>query len=63
MLAFVNTPKNEAPIELREVAEPQATDYEAVVEVHAFSLMRGELALLCHAPGRPGYQARTSRAS
>ena len=50
MLAFVNTPKNEAPIELREVAEPQATDYEAVVEVHAFSLNRGELALLAMRP-------------
>ncbi len=50
MLAFVNTSKNEAPIELREVAEPQATDHEAVVEVCAFSLNRGELALLATRP-------------
>ena len=56
MLAYVNTSKNEAPIELREVAEPQAADHEAVVEVRAFSLNRGELALLASRPEewRPG---------
>src|SRR5579884_2339024 len=56
MLAFVNTPRNETPIELREVAEPQAADHEAIVEVRAFSLNRGELALLSMRPEgwRPG---------
>ena len=46
MFAFVNTPRKGTPIELREVAEPQAADHEAIVEVRAFSLNRGELALL-----------------
>ena len=50
MLAFVNTPKNGTPIELREVAEPQVADHEALVEVRAFSLNRGELALLAVRP-------------
>lgn len=56
MLAFVNTPKNRTPIELREVAEPQVADHEALVEVRAFSLNRGELALLAVRPEewRPG---------
>jgi NADPH:quinone reductase len=56
MLAIVNTPGNETPIELREVAEPQAADHEALVEVRAFSLNRGELALLAMRPEgwRPG---------
>ncbi|GHO79210.1 oxidoreductase [Ktedonobacter sp. SOSP1-85] len=56
MFAFVNTPRNEIPIELREVAEPQAADHEAIVEVQAFSLNRGELALLAMRPEgwRPG---------
>ncbi|GHP00005.1 oxidoreductase [Reticulibacter mediterranei] len=50
MLAIVNTPRNETPIELREVAEPQVADDEAIVEVRAFSLNRGELALLARRP-------------
>lgn len=56
MLAFINTPGNGTPIELREVAEPQAADHEAIVEVKAFSLNRGELALLAMRPEgwRPG---------
>jgi NADPH2:quinone reductase len=56
MLTIVNTPKNETPIELREVAEPQAAAHEALVEVRAFSLNRGELALLAMRPEgwRPG---------
>ncbi|GCE09998.1 zinc-binding dehydrogenase [Dictyobacter aurantiacus] len=56
MLAFVNTPGNETPLELREVAEPQPTDQEALVEVKAFSVNRGELALLAARPEgwRPG---------
>ncbi len=56
MLAFVKTSKHEAPIELREVADPQVADHEALVEVRAFSLNRGELALLARRPQgwRPG---------
>ncbi len=50
MLAIVNTPESESPIELREVAEPQAAEHEALVEVRAFSLNRGELALLAMRP-------------
>ncbi len=56
MLAIVNTPKNEIPVEIREVTEPQAAEHEAIVEVRAFSLNRGELALLSVRPEgwRPG---------
>src|SRR3984885_5691250 len=43
MLALVNTPNGSAPIELREIAEPQPARNEALVEVRAFSLNRGEL--------------------
>jgi len=44
------------PVELREVAEPEAAANEAVVEVHTFALNRGELALLASRPAgwRPG---------
>ena len=56
MLALVNTPSAPIPVELREVAEPQPAADEAIVEVHAFSLNRGELALLASRPEgwRPG---------
>lgn len=50
MLAFVNTPSAPLPVELREVAEPQPAADEALVEVHAFSLNRGELFLLAMRP-------------
>jgi NADPH2:quinone reductase len=50
MLALVNTPSAPIPVELNEVPEPVPMADEAVVEVHAFSLNRGELALLA---GRP----------
>jgi NADPH:quinone reductase-like Zn-dependent oxidoreductase len=56
MLAIVTTPNSAAPVELREVPEPQPAPNEAVVEVHAFSLNRGELRLLQIRPEgwRPG---------
>jgi NADPH2:quinone reductase len=56
MLAVVNTPNATAPIEIREVPEPQPAPNEAVVEVRAFSLNRGELRLFQIRPEgwRPG---------
>lgn len=56
MLALVNTPSAPIPVELKEVPEPAPLPSEAVVEVHAFSLNRGELALLANRPEgwRPG---------
>ncbi len=56
MLALVNTPSAPIPVELREVPEPEPAPNEAIVEVHAFSLNRGELALLASRPEgwRPG---------
>ncbi len=56
MLALVNTPHGPTPAALRAVAAPQAAPDEAIVEVHAVSLNRGELALLAMRPEgwRPG---------
>lgn len=56
MLAAVNTPNGSAPVEVREVPEPQPAANEALVEVRAFSLNRGELRLMQTRPEgwRPG---------
>ena len=56
MLALVNTPSAPIAVELNEVPEPVPMPDEAVVEVHAFSLNRGEIALLASRPDgwRPG---------
>src|SRR5271170_1367635 len=56
MLALVTTPNGSAPVELSDVPEPAPTANEAVVEVHAFSLNRGELRLMQIRPEgwRPG---------
>jgi len=56
MLALVNTPAGPDPAALRTVPEPVAAPDEAIVAVHAFSLNRGELALLANRPEgwRPG---------
>jgi NADPH2:quinone reductase len=43
MLALVNTPRGPTPIELREIPDPALANNEALIEVHAFSLNRGEL--------------------
>jgi NADPH:quinone reductase-like Zn-dependent oxidoreductase len=56
MLAVVTTPNGSAPVELREGPEPQPAAGEAIVEVRAFSLNRGELRLFQIRPEgwRPG---------
>ncbi len=56
MLALVATHQSDRPIEIREVEEPSAAPNEAIVQVHAFSLNRGELSLLANRPEgwRPG---------
>ena len=56
MLALVNTPNGAGPVELRDLPEPEPAANEALVEVRAFSLNRGELRLMQTRPEgwRPG---------
>jgi NADPH:quinone reductase-like Zn-dependent oxidoreductase len=56
MLAVVNTPNGNEPVEIREVPEPEPAVNEALVEVRAFSLNGGELRLFQIRPEgwRPG---------
>src|SRR5262249_29800972 len=50
MRTVVNTPGGATPTAFADVAEPRPADDEAFVAVRAFSVNRGELALL---KGRP----------
>ncbi len=56
MWGIVNTPGEAEPVARREFREPSPPPNEAVIEVAAFSLNRGELALLERRPAgwRPG---------
>ena len=56
MLALMRDGQHDPPIALRDVAEPEPAADEALVQVYASSLNRGELALLSARPDgrRPG---------
>ena len=55
MLSLISTPDRAEPVQLQEVEEPQPGPDEALIEVRAYSINRGELSLLAQRPGwRPG---------
>ena len=56
MRALVNTANPEKPAEIRDVPEPEPWENEAVVEVRAMAVNRGELRLMAGRPEgwRPG---------
>jgi NADPH:quinone reductase len=56
VLALIRDAHHDPPVALREVSEPEPSAEEAVIDVHASSLNRGELALLAARPDgwRPG---------
>ena len=62
MLGLVTTLNDKAPVELRELPEPQPRRNEALVGVHAFSLNRGELRSVRN-NGEDGCRGRTSAVS
>ena len=51
MLALVTTPEGKAPVEIRQVPDPQPAPNQALIAVRAFSLNRGELHLNVPAHG------------
>lgn len=56
MRALVNTANPEKPVEIRDVPEPEPEPNEAIVEVRAMAVNRGELRLMAGRPEgwRPG---------
>ncbi|MDQ6806994.1 MAG: hypothetical protein M3065_19005 [Actinomycetota bacterium] len=50
MLALIRDELHDPPVALREVHEPEQAANEALIEVHASSINRGELALLAARP-------------
>ncbi len=50
MLAMVNTPGRQEPVEIQNVQEPEPTPGEMLVEARAFSINRGELNLVANRP-------------
>src|ERR1700738_722093 len=55
MLALVSTADGPEPVQIQEVDDPEPGPDEALIEVKAFSVNRGELHLLPQRPGwRPG---------
>src|ERR1700730_2021103 len=55
MFGLISTPGEAEPVQLREVEDPRPSEDEALVEVKAFGVNRGELFLLAERDGwRPG---------
>ncbi|HEY4865735.1 MAG TPA: zinc-binding dehydrogenase [Candidatus Dormibacteraeota bacterium] len=55
MFGLISTPGGAEPVQLREVEDPRPSEDEALVEVKAFGVNRGELFLLAERDGwRPG---------
>jgi NADPH:quinone reductase len=52
MRAIINTPDQAHPVTLAEADEPHVAADEVLVDVAAFSINRGELALLARNPAR-----------
>ena len=62
MKALVASPGSEASVDLVDVDEPRPQPHEAVVDVKAVSLNRGEVRALqdAEAGWRPGFMRRTN---
>ena len=63
MLGLVTTLNGKAPVELRELPEPQPQRNEALVAVHAIFAQPRRTALGAQQWGRLGARARTSPVS